>query len=523
MLLKIEDMTLEQKLGMLCCARNFSDMDYILELVRKRALGCIQVSSLYADIAQKIVEEADYPILVFNDTEAGFSDKKLPPIPLMSLAACGKKEYYRAYAKWVSNEATEAGFNGTWGPIVDIVHKPKNLSGIPNGSHRRLSNNPYTIIEATSEIAAVYKQNRYLSTAKHYPGGDPGFDTHMTEGICDRTAEELLEFELIPYFELLKKDLMPCVMVGHTVYKNIDPDRPASLSKKVIDVLRDKVGFDGILFTDSLAMMGIIQKYGEENIYGMAIAAGNDIVLHNYRTTVEETMNYLKKSYEDGVFSEERLNESVRRILKAMEFVGEKPENPLPFTEEDEQLLRNVAKDCITAVVDDDLSVNITTPDKERMFVIVERTEVEDGSDINEITFAEWYDSKRIAEKIKEEFPESEVVSVPEFSTYVNHERILNKARDYKEIVFVTYCHFAPYLGVDELTKRTESLMNALLQSKKLSTVVHFGTPYAIKNLIHIPRKIFGYMIPDSQDYAIDVLKGNIEAKGKLPYEIDFK
>ena len=65
--------------------------------------------------------------------------------------------------------------------------------------------------------------------------------------------------------------------------------------------------------------------------------------------------------------------------------------------------------------------------------------------------------------------------------------------------------------------------MNALIHSNKLSTVVHFGNPFALKNVLHIPRKVFGYMIPDSQEYAIDVLKGNIEAKGKLPYEIDFK
>ena len=64
--------------------------------------------------------------------------------------------------------------------------------------------------------------------------------------------------------------------------------------------------------------------------------------------------------------------------------------------------------------------------------------------------------------------------------------------------------------------------MNALIHSGKLDTVVHFGNPFALKTLEHIPAKIFGYMIPESQEYAIDVLAGRLEAKGNLPYNVQF-
>ena len=525
MLLDINELTTDQKLGMLICARNFRDEDveFIVKMIKNHSMGCIQPFAHETEKIEKMLSAADYPILVFNDTETGFPTAKLPIIPLMSLAACGKKEYYRAYAKWISQDAREAGYNGTWGPVVDIVHNFSNIGDIPNGVHRKLSNNPEKVWQAAAEIAEVYKQNHYLSTAKHYPGGSAGFDTHMTEGFCESTEEELINNELIPYFELHKRGLMPCVMSGHTVYKNIDPDRPASLSKKVIDIIRNTIGFDGLMFTDSFAMMGILQKYGEENIYGMAIAAGNDIILPSYHTAVEDVFKMLKKNYEDGAFTEERLNEAVTRVLRAQEFVSQKPENLLPFTKEDEALLKNIAKDCITVVKDDDLDTKLTTPDKDRLFVIVGESPIGDNFQIREIAVAPWYNTDKIAEKIKKEFPDSEIEFIPEFSNQFHHIPLLKKTTKFKEIVFVTYCSYCCYLGVDELTKRTESIMNALLHSNKLSTVVHFGNPFALKNVLHIPRKVFGYMIPDSQEYAIDVLKGNIEAKGKLPYEIDFK
>lgn len=524
MLPKLEEMTLEQKLGFVFCVRRFreEDIEFVIKMIKKRAIGCIQLPERYPEICDRILKEADYPILIINDTETGFPTSKLPPVPLMSLAACGKKEYYQAYAKWVVSDAKKAKFNGTWGPVIDIVQTDKNSDKVPNGVYRKISNNPYKVAEAAAEIAKIYKDNHYLSTGKHYPGGDCEVDTHMTEGWCDFTKEDLKNKTLIPYYKLMKKDLLPCIMVDHSSFPKIDPEYPASLSKEVIDIIRED-GFDGIMFTDSFAMMGIIQKYGEENIYGRAIYAGIDIILPNYRTSVEEGFNYLKKNFEDGVFSEERLDEAVARVLKALEFVSTEPENPTEFTKEDEMLLKNLSKDCITAICDEGLSANFTTPDNERLFVVVTEINVGDASHINEIALAKWYEPDKIVEKIKTNFPESGVVTIPEFSNQIHHEKILNLARDYKEVVFVTFCNHSCYLGVDELTKRTEILMDSLLRSDKLSTVVHFGNPFAIKNLRHIPRKIFGYMIPESQEYAIDALKGTIEAKGTLPFDIEFK
>lgn len=514
----LSQMTIEQKVGMTYCARCIreGDEEFTIELIKKRAVGCIQLNPYQKAVAERVLKEIDYPIILINDAEMGYPTSPLPKIPLVSLSACNKKEYFEAFAKGVVHDAKNEGINGTWGPVVDI----QVVDG-PCRVHRRFSDNPYEVAKAAEIISEIYKKNHFLSTGKHYPRGDDSpFDTHMTDGISNATEKELVEFDLVPYIELMNKGLLPSIMTNHNVYVNIDPEYPASLSKKVIDIIRN-LGFDGITFTDSFAMMGILQKFGEENVYGMAINAGNDIVLPNYRTSVEDAYNLLLQNYKDGAFSEERLNEAARRVLTGMAYVGEKPENPTVFTKEDEKLLHDVSKACITAVCDEGTDAKLSGNDEDRLFIVTTPMENVGGGG-GEISVADWYKAEKIAEKIKKEFPKSGVEFIPEYSTQRDNDRVLTAATKYKEVVFVTYCTTTSYLGTDCFTRRLESVINCLIHSGKLSTVVHFGNPYAVNKLLHVKRKIFGYLITESQNYAIDVLKGNIKAEGTLPFNIDF-
>ena len=311
-------------------------------------------------------------------------------------------------------------------------------------------------------------------------------------------------------------------MTTHCVFPNIDPDRPASLSKKVIDIIRNK-GFDGVAFTDSLAMMGILQKYGEENVLGMAVAAGNDIVLPNYRTSTKKCYELLLQNYRDGAFSEERLNEAVRRVLALQKFVAENEDKRVILTDRDLECINNAARDCITAITDDGVSASLGDVNKRRLFVVLTEQGFQENSSTMEITERQWYFPREVADKIRENFPTSEVMYLHEFSSAGENDRLLTAATKFDEVVFVTFCVTAPYLGTDGLTRRTESVINALTLSGKVSAVLHFGNPYAMKPIYHVPRRIFGYTAHASQAHAIDVLAGKIPARGTLPFDIDFQ
>lgn len=518
-LLKLDEMTTEQKLGMTYCARPNTPEDYafVFELIKKRALGCVQVAPTRPERVQQIKELADYPILIICDCETGFPTSDIPKIPLIALSACNNDEYYRVFAKGVVTEAKKVGFNGTWSPVVDVLY----CDGA-NRVHRMLSDDPMRVAKASEIIAGVYKSYGYMSSGKHYPGTKENpYDGHMAPTPSNKTVEDLMNVDLVPYKYLLERGLLPSIMTSHNVFKNIDPDNAGTMSPKIQKIIRD-MGFDGVTFTDSFAMMAILQKYGEENVLGLAIAAGNDIVLPNYRTRDREAFAMLVKNYEDGMFTEERLDEAVRRVLKLHEFVGAEPECNDPFTDEDLAKFEDMAKDCITAVCDEGVSPALD-PDKKHLFVVLTDNSFAEDDNLMEITTKNWYYPKQIADKIRQEYPEAEVMYLPELPNQHQNEKILNASVQFDDVVFITFCMTQAYLGTDCLTRRVENMIDCINLSGKLAGVVHFGNPFALQPLLHVKRKIFGYTMPKTQLYAIDVLKGSIPAKGTLPFTIEFR
>ena len=523
--LRFEDLTLEQKLGMVYCARplnyvdNGSDnLEFTLELIRKRALGCVQVLPADKEAMHKIKEAADYPLLIICDTERGFPTSKLPPISLMALSACNKPEYFRVFAKGVVTEAKAAGYNGTWGPVIDVL----STDG-PCKVRRRFSDDPMRVARGAEEIAKVYKRYGYLSCGKHYPGSesDLPFDTHMTPTDSSATLEELMAKDLVPYRYLLEKGLLPSIMTDHKKMSAIDPVNAGSYSKAVIDIIRN-MGFDGVCFTDSLAMMAIQQQYGEENMLGLAIAAGNDVVLPDYRCGVRENFEKLVRNYKNGLFSEERLNEAVHRVLKAQEFVGKEPECSDPFTQQDRAVFDCMARDCITAVCDEGVSPALPEG-KTHLFVILLKGDATEQAASLEIGTDDWYRPAELAGKIREVYPNAGIVFLPELPRPSDNERVFIESFKYDDVVFITCCETLAYLGTDGLTRRVESVIDCINLSGKLAAVVHFGNPFALKHLLHVPRKIFGYDMPESQPYTVDVLAGTLPAGGTLPFDIEFK
>lgn len=521
--LKLEELTTEQKIGMLLCARNFytvdeEDLEYTIDMIRNHSLGCIQVPYDKPYIMEKVKAAADYPIIIITDMEMGCPMSELPPVPMMTLSACDEPKYYQAFAKALVADATKLGFNGIWGPVIDVL-----AGDGPARVYRTFSDDPEKVAQAAEQISQVFADNHFLSCGKHFPGGSHEHDSHMTKTCSYDTVEELNNVKLLPYWHLMKKGLLPTIMVGHGLHVNVDPELPASLSKKTNDLIRER-GYDGVCFTDSFAMMAILQKYGEENIYGMAVAAGSDIVLPNYRSLTKTSYEMLLKNYRDGAFTEERLNEAVRRVLATQAIVAECTDGAGLFTEEDRKNYYDIAKACITAVNDPGVDAALPADNKDRVFVIIGDEPITKlGSLTAETMTRDWYHPEDIEKKINEEFPEAEVVWLPEYPNAKDNEKVLLAAARHKEVVFITYCNTRPYLGTDCMTRRVESVIDALIMSDKVSAVVHFGNPFALKHIKHVSRKLFGYMMPQSQLHAIEVLAGKLPAPGKLPYHVEFQ
>ena len=516
-MLTIEQMTPEQKIGRVLCARRVhiaEDLEFTLELIRNEAVGCVQVP--VNDKAEELIKTlraaANYPLLIVNDMERGYTPAGLPQVPLITLAAAGPA-YVRAFAAATAAPARAGGFTGTWGPVVDIMtYENDPLSGA-----RKAGDSPETVTAFAREYLKVLESYNFQGSAKHYPGGTPPVDTHMAEAASDLTEEELIATHMQPYIRLWKEGLLHSIMVDHGQFPKIDPEGyPASLSKKIIGLLR-REGFDGLVYTDSLAMMGILQKYGEDGAMVLALNAGNDIVLPNYRTPTKVVYDMMVKAYYDGKIDEDRLNEAVRHVMEAEQRCAAEPKNPFPVPENVAEVLKNAVRDSITSVCDEGVSAAID-PNERRLFVVLTEIGFTPDSPIVEIGLGKWYSPNRVIEAIRERFPNSDIVTLPEFPTSNQNDVMLTKATGYDKVVFVTFCMTSCYQGADCLTRRVEAVISALAASNKIEALVHFGNPFALLPLPHISRKLLGYNAADAQEYAFDVLAGKTEAKGTFPF-----
>ena len=199
------------------------------------------------------------------------------------------------------------GFNIDFAPVADVNTNPDN----PVIGLRSFSNDPNIVSESAQQFANGLIENQIIPVYKHFPGhGDTHQDSHAGVAFSNKTKEEMLNCEWLPFLNAKQ-----AIMVGHIAIPEVTYSYlPATFSSKVLqDILRDELGFEGVIITDSLDMGGVTDLYGSGEAAVNAILAGNDILLmpHDLRTAFDAVV----QAVEDGTISQERINQSVKRIL----------------------------------------------------------------------------------------------------------------------------------------------------------------------------------------------------------------
>ena len=517
--LKFEELTTKQKLSMVHAAyisgkSTEEEKEYIFDLIRNRALGAVWIQ-WNTDRAQeninKVREIADYPILIITDAESGLGDYLVGRHN--AIGCTGKEEYAYAFGKAVGVTAGNMGYNVVCNPVLDIKE---------NGWVRSYGSDKYKIATMAAAEAKGMHDGGVLTVGKHYPSGRNPLDTdsHMAEAYEDQTKEDLVEYSLYAYIELIKQGLLDGLMSGHHRFINIDPDFPASLSKKMLNIIREQ-GFDGFFITDALDMMGIRAKYGRDESKGLCIAAGNDLALP-YNTRTKETQDALYECYEKGMIPDDRLDEAVKHVLAAQHKAMVLAETrSTSLTEEEEYLCKHIGKDSIYAKFDEGLSANISR-DGKHFFALMTRNEENVGMNgaVEVDTFSNgWLYPSKVTAKIKELFPNSTVYAFHQFPKQGHNLHILSDSIGYDDVIMLTFSEPLAYTGSEHLTRRVETLIEAMQYTNRISTLVHFGNPCILGNLPHISRYILGGLSAESVETCIEVLAGEYEAKGVPTYD----
>lgn len=215
--------------------------------------------------------------------------------------------------KLLGKELSAFGFNLDFAPVLDINSNPHN----PIIGDRSFGTDAELVSELGLQMMKGIQSEQVISVIKHFPGhGDTAVDSHKELPIIQKSLEELQALELIPFKHAIEQGA-EVVMVGHILLPKIDSTYPASISERIItDVLREQLGYEGIIITDDMTMKAILNnlEIGESAV--SAVKAGNDIVLvaHNY-ANVKKAIDSIIKAIENGEITEQRIDESVKRIL----------------------------------------------------------------------------------------------------------------------------------------------------------------------------------------------------------------
>ncbi|WP_251555207.1 beta-N-acetylhexosaminidase [Neobacillus muris] len=258
------------------------------------------------------------PLLLSTDQEGG-SITRLPGgltnFPTnQEIGGLHNPEFSYKIGTLLGRELKEFGFNLDFAPVMDINSNPQN----PIIGDRSFGDNADIVSRLGIQTMKGIQSQNIIPTIKHFPGhGDTSVDSHLELPIVYKSMTELKKLELIP-FERAIDNGADVVMAAHILLPKLDADYPASMSKTIItNILRNQLHFNGVVITDDMTMKAITNHYDIGKAAVDSVKAGADIILvaHDYNKIIE-TISSIKTAVQNGDISEQRINESVTRIIK---------------------------------------------------------------------------------------------------------------------------------------------------------------------------------------------------------------
>ncbi|MBQ6868612.1 MAG: glycoside hydrolase family 3 protein [Clostridia bacterium] len=328
----LEGMTLREKVGQMFIVRpetlggNHTGYDENMSLALKEyPVGGVVLFGQNLDTPDALISFTNqlrkHSLFVAIDEEGGTVSRiaKNDNFKVQAFHSMGDIEGESAahyVGKTIGTYLKKYGVNLDFAPVSDVNSNPDN----PVIGKRAFSNDPETVSKMVSNALDGFHEAGVMATIKHFLGhGDTANDTHTGYVRLDKSWDELKECELIPFADNFSKTDM--VMASHITLPEVTSDGlPASLSCEIItDKLRNEMGYDGVIITDSMEMGAITRAYGAESA-AMAVKAGCDIVL--MPLYFEESFEAVLKAVENGEISEDQINASVLRILTLKEKYG---------------------------------------------------------------------------------------------------------------------------------------------------------------------------------------------------------
>jgi beta-N-acetylhexosaminidase len=509
-------LTFEEKVGQLFMVAAYSNKDaaHIAEV--EKLVSEYKVGGLIffqggpyrqAKLTNRYQAKAKVPLFIGIDAEWGLSmrlDSTYRYPFNMTLGAIQDLKLIEKVGENMAKESKRMGIHFNFAPVLDINTNPKN----PIIGFRSFGENKVNVTEKAIALMQGFQSQGVFSTGKHFPGhGDTATDSHYTLPIVTASKEHLDKIELYPYKRMIDEG-MASVMVAHLNVPSLEfrDGHPSSLSYNVVtNLLKNELGFDGLIFTDALNMKGAsnFKKPGEIDLE--ALLAGNDVLL--FAENVPVAVEKICMAYQDTILSEERLAYSVKKILKYKYKAGLNKYKPIEMANLSKDL-NAVSKDALQY----ELYENIVTVLKnEKEIVPIEKLD-------QKIAYVKMGDDSgaTFLNTLKKYTEVTEVADT-------NLDSLMKQLKDFDKVIIGFHKSDKAWRKHDFTDTELVWLQEIAKHHKVILDV--FTRPYSllqINNFEDIESVIVSYQNNDvSQEVSAQIIFGALEAKGKLPVSIN--
>ncbi|WP_282042703.1 glycoside hydrolase family 3 N-terminal domain-containing protein [Winogradskyella flava] len=520
-------MSVKERIGQLYMVQVMSENsakvnNKIVDLIKNEHIGGVIYSNggpyRQAKLNNLLQATSKIPLLVGMDAEWGLSMRLDSTYAFpwnMTLGAISDNKLVEQTGRQIGEHCKRLGVHFNFAPVVDINTNPKN----PIIGNRSFGEDRNNVTEKGLAFMRGIQSAGVLANAKHFPGhGDTEDDSHETLPTVSFSEKRIDSIELYPYRELIKKGLSS-VMVAHLNVPSLENRRgfPSSLSKHIVtDILKDELGFKGLIFTDALTMKGAAD-YVEKGVDGitpktmtkggeidlMAFLAGNDVMLMSENP--QKGIAKFVEAYNEGIITEDRLSHSVKKVLMAKYKVGLHDYSPVG--------LYNLGKD-LNRIKDDALYESLM----ESAITVVKNK--------NSLLPFRNLETKTVAYVSLGDSDGSAFYDELKKYTKVHHikadklDGLIAKLQNYNTVVLGFHkSNDNPWKGY----KFSQKELAWLYEIARSNTVVLdvFARPYALNELLsiqNIEAIVMSYQNSRiAQEKSAQLIFGAVGAKGKLP------
>ena len=478
-----------------------------------------------ASITNRLQAIAPLPLLNSADFETGvgFRIRGATTFPrAMAFGAAGDDRLAFEAGRVTALEALALGIHVNFAPVADVNNNPRN----PVINTRSFGEDPAVVARLAAAYVRGLTEGGMIATVKHFPGhGDTDVDSHLGLPLIAHPRERLDRVELPPFRAGIEAGA-GAVMTSHIALPGLEPDpeRPATLSRRIVtDLLRDELGFDGLVYTDSMRMRGVTDLMSASEAAVSAVLAGHDVVLHSPDDAAVFTG--LKEAVAGGRITPARLDASVRRILAAKARLG------LHRT-------RTVSLDTLPLVVGTRTHRAVASEVSRRGMTLIKDDRgdvplrVRRGAEVLYLSVLDYPSgwgngapSRTFLPELEQRWPNVTAVEVSDRTSRAELELLRASIDRYDAVVASVFVRTASFSGrmdlADGLTDLLRGVARGSARSGQPFVTVFFGNPYAATFLPELPAMLLTYDFYDlAEASAVRAIAGEAPIDGRLPISL---